>query len=95
MTQVNRNDIDTAQAVRFEARAYEGIERAHTQGGLNTMRGTAGRARAASTAPARPLRRLACWLSALLADDGMSTRFAAERQRDDGVVSRVERQRRP
>jgi hypothetical protein len=51
-------------------------------------------ARAASTTPARSLRRLAGWLSALLADDGVSARFAAERQRDEGLVARVERQRR-
>jgi hypothetical protein len=42
----------------------------------------------------RRLRRLTEWLSALLADDGVSARFAAERQRDDDLVRRVERQRR-
>jgi hypothetical protein len=43
----------------------------------------------------RRLPRLADWLSALLADDGMSARFDGERQRDEDLVRRVERQRRP
>ena len=51
-------------------------------------------ARATITTPARPLRRFARWLSALLADDGFSERFAAARQRDEGLMHRVERQRR-
>jgi hypothetical protein len=48
-----------------------------------------------ATAAARPhrLRRLAKRLRALLADDGMSARFKAERQRDDDLVRRVERRR--
>ena len=46
--------------------------------------------RVAPTAPARRLRRFAGWLSALLADDGVDARFAAERRRDDGLVRRVE-----
>ena len=46
-------------------------------------------------ARARPLRRFAGWLSTLLADDGFSDRFAAERRRDDGLVHRVEGRRRP
>jgi hypothetical protein len=41
----------------------------------------------------RRLRRLADRLSALLADDGMSERFAAERRRDDDLLRRVERRR--
>jgi hypothetical protein len=41
----------------------------------------------------RWIRRVAIRLSALLADDGMSARFAAERQRDDDLVRRVERRR--
>jgi hypothetical protein len=49
------------------------------------------RTRATVATPARPLRRFAGWLSTLLADDGFSTRFAAERQRDEGLVRRVER----
>jgi hypothetical protein len=50
--------------------------------------------RATITTRARPLRRFARWFSALLADDGFSERFAAARQRDEGLVGRVERQRR-
>ena len=50
---------------------------------------------AASTRPwTRRLRRLAAWLSVLLADDGLSGRFVAERQRDEDLVRRVERRRR-
>jgi hypothetical protein len=41
------------------------------------------------------LRRFATWFSELLADDGFSDRFAAERSRDEGLVRRVESQRRP
>jgi hypothetical protein len=52
-------------------------------------------ARAASAAPTHALRRFATWLSALLADDGMSARFAAERHHDEGLVRRVEGRRRP
>jgi hypothetical protein len=55
----------------------------------------AARARASSAAPAHPLRRFATWLSALLADDGMSARFAAERRHDEGLVRRVESRRHP
>jgi hypothetical protein len=40
------------------------------------------------------LRRLADWLSALLADDGVSARFDAERQRDEELVRRIARKRR-
>ena len=50
-------------------------------------------ARAARATPAHSLRRFAGRLSALLADDGVSARFAAERGRDAGLVHRVERQR--
>jgi hypothetical protein len=50
-------------------------------------------ARAASARPAHSLRRFATWLSALLADDGMSARFAAERRHDEGLVRRVENRR--
>jgi hypothetical protein len=50
-------------------------------------------ARAASAVPAHPLRRFVTWLSALLADDAMSTRFAAERRHDEGLVRRVESRR--
>jgi hypothetical protein len=52
-------------------------------------------ARTASAIPARSWRRFAGWLSALLADDGFNARFATERQRDQGLVRRVERQHRP
>jgi hypothetical protein len=52
-------------------------------------------ARVASAAPAHSLRRVAGWLSALLADNGTSARFAAERRHDEGLVRRVEQQRRP
>jgi hypothetical protein len=55
---------------------------------------TAPRAPSVSMVRSRRLRRLADWLSALVADDGMSERFAAERQRDEKLVGRVERQRR-
>ena len=45
---------------------------------------------------AHSLRRFAGRLAALLADDGMSDRFAAERRRDEGLLRRVEGpQRRP
>jgi hypothetical protein len=47
-----------------------------------------------STIRTRRLRRLAGWLTALVADDGMSERFATERQRDKELVERVDRQRR-
>ena len=40
-------------------------------------------ARAASAAPVHRLRRFVTWLSALLTDDGMSARFAAERRHDE------------
>ena len=52
-------------------------------------------ARTASAIPARSWRRLAGWLSALLADDGFNARFTTERQRDESLVRRVERQHRP
>lgn len=52
------------------------------------------RPQATVTSPARPLRRFAHWLSAALADDGFSDRFATARRRDEGLVQRVERQRR-
>ena len=55
---------------------------------------TAPRAPAVSTIRTRRLRRLAGWLTALVADDGMSQRFATERQRDKELVERVDRQRR-
>jgi hypothetical protein len=42
----------------------------------------------------RRLRRLADWFLSLSADDGVSARFAAERQRDEGLIRRVERQSR-
>jgi hypothetical protein len=45
--------------------------------------------------PAGSLRRFAGWLSTLLADDGMNARFSAERQRDAGIVHRVERRNGP
>ena len=51
--------------------------------------------RAGTKAPAGSLRRFAGWLSAVFADDGMSARFAAERQHDAGLVRRVESRRRP
>ena len=51
------------------------------------------RTRDTTSVPDRPLRRFAGWISALLADDGMSGRFAAERRRDEGLVRRVEGQR--
>jgi hypothetical protein len=91
MTQV---DIDTAQTARRETPAFEEIELVHTRGRVSTMTGTAARMPAASPAPARRLARLAGWLSAQLADPGVSARFAAERQRDEGLVRRVERRRR-
>jgi hypothetical protein len=53
-----------------------------------------GPARTATRAPAHPLRRFAGWLSELLVDDGVSSRFAAERQHDEGLVRRVESRRR-
>jgi hypothetical protein len=52
------------------------------------------RACAPSTVRARRLRRCTRWLSALVADDGMSERFVAERRRDDDLIRRVERRRR-
>jgi hypothetical protein len=55
---------------------------------------TAPRASAPSMVRTRRLRRLADWLSAVVANDGMSERFAAERQRDGELVRRVERRRR-
>ena len=51
------------------------------------------RTRDTISVPARPLRRVAGWISALLADDGMSGRFAAERRRDEGLVRRVQGRR--
>jgi hypothetical protein len=41
------------------------------------------------------LRRLGDWLAAVMADDGVGARFAAERRRDEELVRRVERRRRP
>jgi hypothetical protein len=52
-------------------------------------------ARSASAIRARSWRRFAGWLSALLADDGFNARFTTERQRDEGLVRRVERQHLP
>jgi hypothetical protein len=52
-------------------------------------------ARAARATAAHSLRRFAGRVSALLADDGVSARFAAERGRDAGLLHRVERRRRP
>ena len=68
---------------------------AHVDDRLTVVTGTTVRERDASTAPAHPLRRFAGWLSTLLADDGMSARFSTERQRDEGLVRRVEGRRRP
>jgi hypothetical protein len=53
------------------------------------------RTRAESKVPARRLRRFGGWLAALLADDGVGSRFAAERHRDQGLVRRVESRNRP
>ena len=55
---------------------------------------TAPLAPAVNTARTRRLGRLAGWLTALVADNGMSERFATERQRDEELVERVDRQRR-
>jgi hypothetical protein len=52
------------------------------------------RACEASMVRARRWRQLSRWLSALVADDGMSERFVAERRRDDDLIRRVERRRR-
>jgi hypothetical protein len=52
-------------------------------------------ARTASASPARSWRGFASWLSALLADDGLNARFTSERQRDEGLVRRVEQRHRP
>ena len=52
------------------------------------------RASARSVVRARRLRQLTRWLSALVADDGMSERFVAERRRDDDLIRRVESRRR-
>jgi hypothetical protein len=41
----------------------------------------------------RRLRRLTDWLSVVVANDGMSERFAVERQRDEELIRRVERRR--
>jgi hypothetical protein len=49
---------------------------------------------AATRVPAHRLRRFAAWLSAQWADDGVSARFAAEREKDHGLVRRVESRRR-
>jgi hypothetical protein len=49
----------------------------------------------ASALPARAPRRFPGWLSALLADGGVSARFATERRRDEDLVRRVERRRQP
>jgi hypothetical protein len=68
---------------------------AHVEDKLTAATGTAVHGRDASTTTARPLRRFAGWLSTLLADDGMSARFSNERQRDEGLVRRVEGRRRP
>ena len=51
-------------------------------------------AKAATRIPAYRLRRFAGWLSAQWADDGVTARFGAERQRDAGLVRRVESGRR-
>jgi hypothetical protein len=52
------------------------------------------RAPAPTTVRTRRLRRVAGWLSALPSHDAVSARFFAERQRDEGLVRRVERRRR-
>ena len=52
-------------------------------------------ARTARAIPAHSLRGFGGWLSALLADDGLNARFTSERQRDEGLVRRVERRHRP
>jgi hypothetical protein len=52
-------------------------------------------ARTARAIPARSWRGFGGWLSALLADDGFNARFTSERQRDEGLVRRVERRHRP
>ena len=49
---------------------------------------------AATRVPAHRLRRFAGWLSAQWADDGVNARFGAERRQDEGLVRRVEGQRR-
>jgi hypothetical protein len=49
----------------------------------------------AKAIPAGSWRRFAGWFSTLLADDGINARFAAERQRDEGLVRRVEHRHRP
>jgi hypothetical protein len=63
--------------------------------GVGVMHVEVGHARDASAAPTRSLRLFARWFCALLADDGVSARFAAERQRDEGLVRRVERRHCP
>jgi hypothetical protein len=54
---------------------------------------TALSAPAASMVRTRRLRRFTDWLSAVVANDGMSERFAVERQRDEELVRRVEQRR--
>jgi hypothetical protein len=71
------------------------------RGGAQAVPGADGASLAVSGVPAPNvvrkcrLRRLGDWLSAVMADDGVGARFAAERQRDAGLVRRVERRRRP
>jgi hypothetical protein len=67
---------------------------AHVDEKLSTIAAAATRAHAATPERAHPLRRLAGWLSFLRDDGGMGDRFAAERGRDEGLVSRVEGSRR-
>jgi hypothetical protein len=55
---------------------------------------TAPGAPAPSMVRIRRLRRLTDWLSVVVANDGMNERFAVERQRDEELIRRVERQRR-
>ena len=68
---------------------------AHAEDNLTTIAAPAVPARAAVANPARRLRRFRRWMRALVADDGTSARFATERQRDEGLVRRVESRRRP
>ena len=61
---------------------------------VDDARLTVPRAPALIMVPTRWLRRLTDGLSPLVANDGMSARFAAERERDEVLVRRVERRRR-
>ncbi len=70
------------------SRPSTSVDAVHLEMGTTTTR-------TANTSATRSLRRFAGWLSALLADDGVSARFAAERRRDDDLVRRVERRPRP